>query len=1201
MEVFMMNIGLTAKKIQIITEIAKVVHGPSYAHFNNGAVVNFEVYLHRPKKLQHAKPSYRTGVVTFPSLEVGEHFLRDCGGSMPRVRISMGYQLVTFRKGIKDPRPYVLEDIRRLPFIDPLALQKKENIRQSMEHSLVLLSAIQFGWDCRDEVFSIEYERSNLASCRLQFSPDKREFQISFGSLANGYSSGYGEIITITFSQIRCAYASYGSTDASLFFHLWFAPVFEVGPTDFDPLIPVTKRTRLCALLDEDHCRVAPYVSQDVRLLCRSPSDVECFIYLWDLAQGNVPVLSDQYRVEKRGIFSPSGLNELHSWLEQLEWPLAFHVDALVRNGIMDPKELLSMRGEILNLILKKNMDDTVGFMRYFKAELSELWFSEGSQARESVKECFGRCLKEYRPLTATRMQYAADDLFHCLHVTITPTMTILDGPFPEQTNRIIRDYPSHNDHFLRVAFVDENGLQFRFDKLVNGPLFISEHVGNILRNGLVIGGRQFDFLAYSQSALKDHAVWFVCPFYDAQRRCLVNASTIIGGIGIFDDPEYDDKLIYCPARYAARISQAFTATDKSISVEAEEIFIEEDIKRNGSCFTDGVGTVSPALANDIWGMLCAKRRRGFGPDRPRPRAFQIRFQGSKGMVSVDHTKQGRELVLRPSMIKFKDSVSNHIEIAGVFNKPGKMFLNRPLIMLLEGLGVPANVFIDLQRSAVDEVLNASTSVEAMAPMLENYGLGHSFRFSSALRGLAKLDVSPNDPFYSKVLEVSIFHILRDLKNRARIPVTEGWTLVGVADIHSYLKEGEVFVCLEKEKGARKYLKGPVCISRSPTIHPGDVQLAYAIGAPPADSPFMKERLQNTLVFSTKGSRSLPSCLGGGDLDGDVYNITTYKPLFPRQTCEAASYSTAKRKELDRPSTMNDVIDFIVEYINADNVGIIATTWLIIADQSEKGIRDADCLNLAQLHSDAVDYPKTGNPVPIEKVPKLKFTAKPDWNEPEVGKAPDGVNYYQSRRAIGQLYRDIKLSEISLQIPTSTEHDTERLTAAMPSLSLSDTDGALSLDDALIETVRHRVTHFVYTLKISSEQKSHINDLFWKFSEQLKHFCSTFTMSRSRHSRLSEEEAFIGTIKARTSQPKRRKELISKLREHTAQLVTDIRFELAGGDEFTDHKRLRVAWAAWELSLKNVKEKRFGARSFSWVALGAIFDAIKSIEEGERA
>ena len=111
----------------------------------------------------------------------------------------------------------------------------------------------------------------------------------------------------------------------------------------------------------------------------------------------------------------------------------------------------------------------------------------------------------------------------------------------------------------------------------------------------------------------------------------------------------------------------------------------------------------------------------------------------------------------------------------------------------------------------------------------------------------------PTDAFYNQVIRAAIFHILRDLKQRARIRVP-GWTLVGVADVHSYLKDGEVFVCIEERRGQRKFLEGLVCVSRSPTIHPGDVQVARAIGKPPSDSPFFVEPLQNTIVFSTKGA-----------------------------------------------------------------------------------------------------------------------------------------------------------------------------------------------------------------------------------------------------------------------------------------------------------------------------------------------------------
>ena len=102
--------------------------------------------------------------------------------------------------------------------------------------------------------------------------------------------------------------------------------------------------------------------------------------------------------------------------------------------------------------------------------------------------------------------------------------------------------------------------------------------------------------------------------------------------------------------------------------------------------------------------------------------------------------------------------------------------------------------------------------------------------------------------------------VLRELKHHARIPVPgpESWTLVGVADIHGQLEEGEIFACIDSPNDSRLiYLEGPCLISRSPTIHPGDIQMVHAIGRPPAGSALASESLRNTVVFSIQGMSRL--------------------------------------------------------------------------------------------------------------------------------------------------------------------------------------------------------------------------------------------------------------------------------------------------------------------------------------------------------
>jgi RNA-dependent RNA polymerase len=335
-----------------------------------------------------------------------------------------------------------------------------------------------------------------------------------------------------------------------------------------------------------------------------------------------------------------------------------------------------------------------------------------------------------------------------------------------------------------------------------------------------------------------------------------VDAKTIIHGLGDFK--HLDSR---CPARYAARLSQAFTATD-AVSVEVEEILHIEDISTadNKFHFTDGVGTLSPALAREIWTHLKSSKRRARSL-KTHPSSFQIRLMGSKGMLSVDYRLSGNTICLRPSMIKFEAPNSTEIEVARAFDRPGSYFLNRPLIMLLEGLGVQFDVFKKYQDMAVVETRKAGDSLKQAATMLENFGLGSSYRLPSVLLSLDKLDIFsfPNNPFYEKMLEYAINHVLRDLKNYARIPVPKAWTLVGVADVHKYLKPNEIFACVKPIKGKAIYLEGPILISRSPTIHPGDVMVVNAIGFPPprSDCPFAKEPLSNTVVFSILGKHYL--------------------------------------------------------------------------------------------------------------------------------------------------------------------------------------------------------------------------------------------------------------------------------------------------------------------------------------------------------
>jgi len=274
-------------------------------------------------------------------------------------------------------------------------------------------------------------------------------------------------------------------------------------------------------------------------------------------------------------------------------------------------------------------------------------------------------------------------------------------------------------------------------------------------------------------------------------------------------------------------------------------------------------------------------------------------------------------------------------------------------------------------------------------------------------------------------------------------------------------------------------------------------------------------------------------------------------------------------------------------------VGIIAINWLIIADQSQYGIYDTDCITLAHLHSDAVDYPKSGRAVELSAIPKLKFKIRPDWNAPETIN-PDSSNYYQSQKIIGKLFRAIELDEI----PASRRP--RRRTRRTMSRRMQDHPSMFQLgdpDSAVFDLVERHVRRFLDTAgPWEASDFENVSRLFKRFSGELTGIAANYSLSH-KNVMLTEEEVIAGTIIQKTSQPRTRKEYMTKVRDMSNTLVKGILLELEGAEHRTLEDYLKYAWLAWELSFVEATKEKFGAKSFGWLTLSAIFDAMKMIED----
>jgi len=662
------------------------------------------------------------------------------------------------------------------------------------------------------------------------------------------------------------------STD--IIFDLHTPPSFEQG--SYNNWVPEgvrrknahKTRDRISAL-DDAHASIAPYAHQ-LRVMLANSDDLRKFEAICHHVECEPLPVRVPHRVDALAMrfFRKDFVDIVSHWITAMDWRNAFQIEAYLRCGLLNTYDLIVSLQKPIEDIIRDYASQANDLLRQFAVALRT------RTPKETPAACLARVRTEYPVIKPLR---SAPGHILCHHVIITPSRILPDGPYTTQSNRVIRKYQNHDprlvEHFVRVEFRDEDRLTYRWDGKVDGTWFLQRRVGGILREGFELGGRTFEFLAYSQSSLREHAVWFVSPFDDPVEG-FVDAERIRASLGDFS------KLRRTPSKYAARIAQAFTATDPSVTIRRDQWEKQADIGPH----TDGVGTISPKLADMIWKEKC-RAAGDLRENRIKPSAYQFRFLGYKGVVVVDSRLEGIKMRLRESQCKFPvhdDDKPAEFEIARSFDYPNPVHLNRcvalyplenhsfitrfsrPAVMALEDLGVRKEAFMDLQEAAKRRIYLAGDSLPMFAGLLKSHGLGDKFRLAFVLEQLFKVGLDFKDHFHKKeirsaflgrLVRDSMNHSLREVKFKARIPVPHSYQLVGVADEgQAYIKEGEdpakVFTLKEKEiygiffslvntcaialihrylvcvqEAADKepvYFKGTCVISRSPVIHPGD-------------------------------------------------------------------------------------------------------------------------------------------------------------------------------------------------------------------------------------------------------------------------------------------------------------------------------------------------------------------------------------------
>ncbi|KAF1947306.1 RdRP-domain-containing protein [Clathrospora elynae] len=582
--------------------------------------------------------------------------------------------------------------------------------------------------------------------------------------------------------------------------------------------------------------------------------------------------------------------------------------------------------------------------------------------------------------------------------VIITPTMMHVASPAMETSNRIIRKYEADADRFIRVKFSDEK-TEGQLRNMPNDRAeAVFDRVRRAMKNGIVVAGRYYEFLAFGNSQFREHGAYFYAPTSSK------SADDIRLSLGQFSH-------IKTVAKFGARLGQCFSTTRAMrVTVKIRNI---SDIERNGYNFSDGVGKLSLFLAQ----MAAQELGLSNAFDDP-PSLFQFRLGGCKGVLALDLKITGNEVFIRPSQQKFEaEFMGLEIIRSSALATP---FFNRQVIIVLSNLGVRDHVFIRKQQAMVNDYETAMIDEDVAVQKLRKHIDMNQTTLTMAgmvLDGFMRA----RDPFIMSLLKLWRACTIKNLKEKARIAIEDGAFVLGCVDETATLKGHmddpqsrldatreeklatlpEIFLQVDdtSKKGHYKIIEGVCILARNPSLHPGDLRVVRAVNVPTL------RHLKNVVVLPQTGDRDLANMCSGGDLDGDDYMVLWDSDLIPEIiNVPPMDFTPEKPLETDEPITAAHIGKFFVTYMKNDSLGQIAHAHLAQADIKAAGVNDDTCLELAKLHSKAVDFPKSGEPAVMDR--ELRPKKWPHFMEKK--HMPDNKKY-KSEKILGVLYDQVQL------------------------------------------------------------------------------------------------------------------------------------------------------------------------------------------------
>lgn len=296
--------------------------------------------------------------------------------------------------------------------------------------------------------------------------------------------------------------------------------------------------------------------------------------------------------------------------------------------------------------------------------------------------------------------------------IYLTPTLKLIGPAEIEQSNTILRNLKYNIEYLTRVKIISEDYTEEWFNK-ENQVQLLDSFVKRYIRN-IWFCGVHMKFLNYSASQIKSKSWWAYVDNHgfgekteaEQERAPSDSSSDIEENINHLNrlSKNRDEFLTFIgefkqsdkPLKKLARQGQGMSTTTHIQDFTDDEFVEIRDVERHGLAFSDGSGFISPEVMLKIAHQF----------DFAQVSAIQMRFAGYKGVL-VQHQGLGKvqengkkvHMAFRDSMKKFQGKLNELGVIRCSTWSPA--YLNQQVILLLDNLGVPPRVFIDMNFKAI--------------------------------------------------------------------------------------------------------------------------------------------------------------------------------------------------------------------------------------------------------------------------------------------------------------------------------------------------------------------------------------------------------------------------------------------------------------------------------------------------------------------